>query len=181
MGGGALPSTLDVASLERVVGWIMDLPAPAYPDDKIDHALAAQGETIYQEQCASCHALDGSQIGQVEPIAEIQTDPQRLRFLFRGSCRRHEYSRHGLSLEVLKLQEDRWLCQYAVGRHLAARTLFAQWLVPTLRALLDAPEDRQQAFIAAMTSMTGKRWLCLGCCGRGRSPLFPLRHYPSWQ
>jgi mono/diheme cytochrome c family protein len=78
MGAGALPETLDTASLDRVVAWSMDLTPPPFPEERIDRTLAAQGEPIYQQQCAVCHAFDGERVGMVEPIEEIQTDSNRL-------------------------------------------------------------------------------------------------------
>ena len=40
--------------------------------------LAAQGERIYDQQCASCHDVGGSQVGMVTPIGQIGTDRARL-------------------------------------------------------------------------------------------------------
>ena len=39
---------------------MMDMMSPLWPEDilgPIDHALAAQGATVYQGQCAECHAI----------------------------------------------------------------------------------------------------------------------------
>ncbi len=76
LGAGSSESSLDHDSLERVAEWIKDFPPPRYPGP-IDDALVAAGEAIYQQQCASCHALDGDRVGQVEPLEAVGTDRQR--------------------------------------------------------------------------------------------------------
>ncbi len=61
------------------------LPPPAYPYS-VDAALAAQGETLYQQTCLSCHGdhrfrkgeRSGEFLGKVTPLLEIATDPRRL-------------------------------------------------------------------------------------------------------
>ncbi len=76
LGAGSTESSLDHDSLERVADWIKDFPPPPYPGP-IDDALVEAGEAIYQQQCASCHALDGERVGQVEPLEAVGTDRQR--------------------------------------------------------------------------------------------------------
>jgi cytochrome c5 len=86
LGAGITPVTVDHASMKRVHDWIWTLPAPKYPYD-VDATLAAKGAPLYEQHCASCHAdhrfrdgvvPPGSHVGQVEPIAQIGTDPHRL-------------------------------------------------------------------------------------------------------
>jgi mono/diheme cytochrome c family protein len=78
IGAGATPDSLNLASMTRLEEWIMDLKPPAYPADRIDSAKAAKGATAYQRECASCHDIGGSRVGQVTPIAEVGTDRERL-------------------------------------------------------------------------------------------------------
>lgn len=78
IGAGATPKSLDLPSMARIEEWILDLPAPRYPAERIDVAQAQTGERIYARACASCHALDGARVGQVTPHAEIGTDRERL-------------------------------------------------------------------------------------------------------
>ena len=79
IGAGATPDSLDVEALERVEEWILDLMPPAYPASRIDRARAARGEAVYEGACASCHALGAPRIGQVTPLEDVGTDPERLR------------------------------------------------------------------------------------------------------
>jgi mono/diheme cytochrome c family protein len=78
IGAGANPDSLDLASLQRIADWIMDLPPPAMPQRYIDTSQVALGASIYQAQCAECHAPNGAKVGQVTPLADIGTDPERL-------------------------------------------------------------------------------------------------------
>jgi mono/diheme cytochrome c family protein len=79
IGAGATPDSLDLGALDRVAEWILDLKPPAYPAARIDAALAAAGTPIYQQHCASCHDIGQPRVGQVIDVAEIGTDPERLR------------------------------------------------------------------------------------------------------
>jgi len=81
-GTGALPPTLDRASVKRMEAWLEDAQPPPYPY-AIDAALAQRGAPIYAEYCASCHGRNGrdfagAHVGQVTPIEAIRTDRHRL-------------------------------------------------------------------------------------------------------
>ncbi len=51
---------------------------PPFPEARIDPPLARRGQTLYDQQCASCHDIGGARVGQVTPIEEIGTDRERL-------------------------------------------------------------------------------------------------------
>ena len=90
LGAGVSPVSVDVESLARVREWIDTLPAPEFPG-KIDKDLAAKGEPLYVQYCASCHGMrplgekteyDYSRnkypdLGTVVPLADIGTDRGR--------------------------------------------------------------------------------------------------------
>ena len=75
---GGTDDSLDIDQLDRVAKWLLDLPPPAFPRDRIDRSLASRGETVYDQQCASCHDVDGERIGDVTPLEEIGTDRARV-------------------------------------------------------------------------------------------------------
>lgn len=87
-GTGATPATLDKEKLIRVANWLWDEAAPPdFPATKIDASQVSQGKDLYQQYCWQCHGNgnppfrmlgDGSQVGQVDPIEKIKTDPGRL-------------------------------------------------------------------------------------------------------
>lgn len=78
IGAGATPDSIDLAALDRIANWILDLKPPAYPTNRINAALAATGRPLYQQHCSSCHDLGQPKVGQTIEIAEIATDPERL-------------------------------------------------------------------------------------------------------
>ena len=87
-GTGATPATLDRDKLLRVADWLWnEVKPPAFPADRINAELAAEGKEVYRDFCWSCHgerqapfrqAGDGSKVGVVTPIGEIGTDRWRL-------------------------------------------------------------------------------------------------------
>jgi mono/diheme cytochrome c family protein len=78
IGAGATPDSIDLAALDRIAKWILDLKPPPFPAAHIDAALAAKGRPIYQQQCAACHDVGQPKVGQTIDIDEIGTDPERL-------------------------------------------------------------------------------------------------------
>jgi mono/diheme cytochrome c family protein len=79
IGAGATPDSLDLDALDRVAEWILDLKPPAYPAARINAPLAAAGAPVYQQHCASCHEIGQPRVGQTIDIADVGTDPERLR------------------------------------------------------------------------------------------------------
>src|SRR5262249_5964841 len=51
---------------------------PKYPLP-VDSSLAATGASVFQTECAKCHAPGGERTGKLIPVAEIGTDPHRVR------------------------------------------------------------------------------------------------------
>jgi hypothetical protein len=81
-GTGAVPPTLDRASMKKMETWLGDARPPAYPYP-IDAALAARGAPVYARYCATCHGRSGTDfsgdlVGKVTPIELIGTDRHRL-------------------------------------------------------------------------------------------------------
>lgn len=79
IGAGATPDSLDLDALDRVAAWILDLKPPPFPPARINAALAAAGTPVYRQHCASCHDVGQPRVGQVIDLAEVGTDPERLR------------------------------------------------------------------------------------------------------
>jgi mono/diheme cytochrome c family protein len=67
------------SSLKRILNFINSNPAPKYPFP-IDEPLATKGRSIYDQQCAQCHAPGGARTGKVEPIDNpmLGTDRNRI-------------------------------------------------------------------------------------------------------
>ena len=79
IGAGATPDSLNLEALDRIANWILDLKPPAFPPERLNATLASAGKPIYEQHCASCHEIGQPHVGQVTDIAEVGTDPERLR------------------------------------------------------------------------------------------------------
>jgi len=144
------PTTINFPSIHRIRDWLKKLPPPAYPYE-INQELAAVGKPIYENTCASCHAFGGSQIGKVTPIKEIGTDPGRL------DSYTYEFASNQYTLftGIFYKGEDQRFTKFRKTNGYANMPLDGVWLrapylhngsVPTLRDLLEVPENRPKTF-----------------------------------
>jgi len=78
IGAGASEESLDLAGMQRIEDWISALAPPGFPADKVDWSRVEAGRQLYLANCTQCHDFNGSDIGQVVPIEQIGTDPERL-------------------------------------------------------------------------------------------------------
>jgi hypothetical protein len=77
MAVGATPKSVIPASFKQVTDFLLDLQPPHFPFP-VDQAKATRGKTIYDVQCAGCHAFGSPQTGQVTPVDVVGTDRHRL-------------------------------------------------------------------------------------------------------
>ena len=78
IGAGATPKSLDLPSMQRIEQWLLDFPAPKFPEARVDASRAAAGRAVYASACASCHDFGASAVGQVTPLEDVATDRERL-------------------------------------------------------------------------------------------------------
>lgn len=145
LGAGVTPTTIDLPRIQRVADWLWTLPAPKYPY-AINETLAGTGEQLFANNCASCHVFGGSQVGKVVPIADIGTDPYRL----------NSYTYETLSNQNTLYAGYPWRFKnFRKTNGYANMPLDGVWLrapylhngsVPTLRELLEKPENRPRQF-----------------------------------
>jgi len=83
MAVGATPTSVLPESFTRVTDYLLQLQPPPFPFP-IDKDKSARGAAVYQSACAGCHAFDSQGVGQVEDIAQIGTDPNRLSSFSQG-------------------------------------------------------------------------------------------------
>lgn len=149
IGAGATPESLDLASMARIESWLLDLPAPSYPRERIDAALAAKGEAIYARECAGCHEAAAGRLGQVTPIGEIGTDRERLDSFTPELARAMNTIGRGRPWQFSHFRKtDGYANMPLDGIWLRAPYLH-NGSVPTLRALLSPPADRPPVFYRA--------------------------------
>jgi hypothetical protein len=145
IGAGATPDSLDLESMARIQAWLLDFGPPPFPRERIDAALAERGSIVYAEHCSRCHDVGGANVGQVTPLAEVGTDPERL----------HSFT-PALAAAMNTIGEGRdWrFTRFRKTDGYANMPLDGVWLrapylhngsVPTLRALL-FPEERPAEF-----------------------------------
>ena len=144
------PTNINFDSIYRVRDWLWDLPAPAYPYE-VNEDLASVGRTVFQNNCASCHAFNGPYVGTVVPIEEIGTDPARLNS-YTYELASNQYT---LFTGISYRGKDQRFQHFRKTNGYANHPLDGIWLrapylhngsVPTLKDLLEAPEKRPKVF-----------------------------------
>ena len=163
IGAGATPASLDEASLQRVADWILDLRPPAFPPDRIDTTRVDAGRQIYATACARCHDLDGAQMGQVVPGAELGTDLERLASFSAELAQAMGTIGEGYPWQFTHFRKtDGYVNMPIDGVWLRAPYLH-NGSVPTLRALL-FPSERPEVFYRAYDVYD---WASLGFVSSG--------------
>lgn len=134
-----------MSSLRRVMNYIGDLKAPAFPFP-IDLPLAASGALTFQTHCAQCHQMGGQRTGTVIPVAEVGTDRHRVDMWTTGATEAYNAfgEGHSWKLSSFKNQEG------YVALPLDGVWLTAPYLhngsVPTLADLLEPVPSRPRLF-----------------------------------
>ena len=140
---GATVDSLDEAGLRRTEDWLSGLAPPNFPRERIDLSRYESGHQIFQTACAVCHAFDGRLVGQVIPIDEIGTDPERFNAYTQELADRTNALGDGL------------ICCHQKSIGYSSPPLDGIWLrapylhngsVPTLRDLLKPPGERPPVF-----------------------------------
>jgi Cytochrome C oxidase, cbb3-type, subunit III len=159
---GATADSLDLDQLDRVATWLRDLRPPPYPRP-VDPVLAETGKRLYADACASCHDVDGDRVGRVTPLADLGTDPDRVRSFTASLADRMNDLGSG---EPWAFSHFRTTSGYA-NAPLDGIWLRAPYLhngsVPTLRALL-FPRERPTVFY---TGYDVYDWDAVGFVSRG--------------
>lgn len=144
LGDSVLPKSMPVDDLSRLQRWLLEQRAPPYPWD-VDKALAAEGEKVWKQACASCHAVGGARTGQVIPQAEVGTDDHRMK----------SWSQEAADKYIAFGQRYGWSFHFQKVDGYAAVPLDGIWLrgpylhngaVPSLVELLEPVEKRPAVF-----------------------------------
>jgi hypothetical protein len=162
-GTGAIPPTLDRASLRRTEAWLYERAIPLRYAFATNSALVAKGEPLYQQYCARCHGKSGTDfsgefVGKVTLIGEIKTDRHRLDSYSENLSANQNLLYAGYPEE--RFQNFRKTFGYA-NQPLDGIWLRAPYLhngsVPTLRDLLEPSTRRPRTFYRGHDLYDSKR------------------------
>ena len=153
LGAGITPVTVDHAGMKRVRDWTWTLPPPPYPF-AIDRTLAARGAPLYQQACTQCHGdhrfrdgvIGGDRVGTVVDIATIGTDRHRLDS-YTDVFAANQYALFPDSpYRFTRFRKTTGYANHPLDGIWARAPYLHNGSVPTLRALLDAPDRRPPLF-----------------------------------
>jgi mono/diheme cytochrome c family protein len=145
IGAGATEDSLDLPSLDRVAQWALDLKPPPFPPAHIDRSKVEKGGQIYQASCARCHAVGSAGVGQVTPIAEIGTDPERLNSFTSALVEKMNTIGTGKPWKFSHFRKTEGYSNMPLDGVWLRAPYLHNGSVPTLRALL-FPDERPRTF-----------------------------------
>ena len=150
IGSGTPDYKVPFSSLDAIQRFIEDdLEPPPYPFAN-DPEAATRGAGLFASLCADCHEEGGARFGEVVPVAEIGTDPNRVAVITDESTRALNAMR-GPGWEFGGFENT----QGYLNARLDGVWLRAPYLhngsVPTMRALLSPPEERPATFYRGHT------------------------------
>lgn len=148
IGAGAEPATLDIPEMMRIRDWILTLPPPGFPKDKIDPAKALRGEAPWKVYCADCHAFTGKRVGQVTPVAEVGTDPERERSFTHELADKQNTLGTGYPWKLSHFRKTGGYANAPLDGVWLRSPYLHNGSIPTLRALLN-PGERPKEFYRA--------------------------------
>jgi hypothetical protein len=146
MGAGCTEASLDISSLKRVEDWIWELRGPAFPTGRIDTTRLARGEALYRQHCADCHDAGGSRLGKVIPLEEIGTDPERVRSFTPELSQRMNTLGAGRAWRFSHFRKTNGYVSMLLDSVWLRSPYLHNGSVPTLRDLLNRPEQRPAVF-----------------------------------
>ncbi len=145
IGDGATKKSIDIAGLQRVEDYILELPPPKYPF-AINQDLAAKGSKIFDNSCATCHAFGGERTGTVIPVDEVGTDRHRLDMWTQAAADTYNQFAEDYDWDFDQLRKtDGYMAVSLDGLWLRAPYLH-NGSVPSLKDLLEKPGDRPDVF-----------------------------------
>jgi len=150
LGAGVTPATIDLPRIKRIEDWLLDTTPPEYPFP-IDQTLEKQGEPVYREHCANCHGesgrkLAGKYVGQVVPVEEVGTDRHRLDSYTYELLENQNTLYAGYPWRFSKFRKTNGYANMPLDGLWLRAPYLHNGSVPTLRDLLNAPEDRPKSF-----------------------------------
>lgn len=145
LGAGATRASLPVERLQALTAWLRELHPPAYPF-AIDATLAAKGGRVFANTCASCHATSSARMGQVIPLAEIQTDPHRKQQWTAATSQAVNDFANREAWDINSYRDTNGYIAPPLTGLWARAPYLHNGSVPSLVAMLQPPEERPKRF-----------------------------------
>ncbi|WP_310446919.1 hypothetical protein [Thiobacillus sp.] len=144
---GAEPKDKDdfLGHIDWLVDYLKNKPAPKYPFP-IDAARAAHGKSVFDANCAACHA--SARTGTIVPLAEIGTDRGRINTWGKQAAIEANKVVSDMGIQRKGLVEaplTGYVAQFLDGIWLRAPYLH-NGSVPSLADMLAPPAQRPQVF-----------------------------------
>ncbi|HYH58057.1 MAG TPA: c-type cytochrome [Thermoleophilaceae bacterium] len=136
---------LPVDDLKRIEDYIKKVKAPKYPFP-VDRRLAARGERVFADNCASCHEFGGARTGKVIPLAEVKTDRHRLDMWTKEAAEKYNAYADGYDFDFKRFRKtDGYVAVAMDGLWLRAPYLH-NGSVPSVEDLLEPARRRPKVF-----------------------------------
>jgi hypothetical protein len=155
IGDGMRYRSIARESLDRIEGWIRDLPPPRSPFDvnrepgspyRLDEPRVVVGKAVFDQHCAGCHGPDGPRTGTVIPVEEVGTDRHRVEMWTAEAAKRYNAYEKDYDWGMRHFQDvDGYVAMPLGGLWLLGPYLH-NGSVPTLRDLLRKPQERPVLF-----------------------------------
>ncbi len=156
-------TTIDTAFTD-VRAWIETLAPPAWPF-AVDSALAAQGQTVFEANCASCHGTYGANAQYpnfVIPTAIVGTDPALATGASQYADRFVAWFAASFWGEVSNLDPQPGYIAPPLDGIWATAPFFHNGSVPTIEGVLDStkrPKFWTRSFVSTDYDQTAVGWM----------------------
>ena len=153
LGDGAVAKEFNDASIARIETYLRDLKPPPSPH-RPDPAAVERGKALFGAHCGECHAEDGARTLTVIS-GEIGTDIQRNLMWTQAAADAYNAYRKGRDWDFKSFRKvDGYITEPLYGLWLSGPYLH-NGSVPTLRDLLNTPEQRPRAFVRGLDVLDG--------------------------
>jgi hypothetical protein len=145
IGDGASRKSIHLPNLARIEQWLLNVPPARYPFE-VDTTLAEEGRSLYDRQCAQCHAPGGARTGSIIPIEEIGTDRHRLDMWTEASPSTYNQFADGYAWDFNGFRKTNGYVAVPLDGVWLRAPYLHNGSVPSLEELLEPPGTRRQTF-----------------------------------
>jgi hypothetical protein len=159
---------------QRLKNWLTELQPPKYPF-AIDQTKVARGSEIFNQQCASCHAVGGARTGTVIPIDEVKTDRNRLDEWTQGAADAYNSGAGGYTFNTSHFRKTNGYATPPLDGIWLRAPYLHNGAVPTLTDLLMPPGPASEIVLARVRRLrpgAGRLYFQR----LRRREVFPFRH-----